>query len=251
MNTITIAGNVCNVRKNDVSADRVAYNFSIAVDEGYGDNKKTTYFNCATFAKKGAQEKYFDDVLVKGARLPVSGTMGTGKPYTDKNGSTITPWILKVKEIGVGINESVVVGRLTEDAVVTESGDKIVVKYTLAVNRRSKDAPADFIKCTQFGQIDGGFGKYASDYLRKGASLVVYGRQQTGSYTDKEGNKRRSQELIVRESMLFGKKKDEDTPPVEDENPMTPPTSETPVGTAAPAPGDFVPMDDEDEDLPF
>ena len=212
MNNIMIVGNVASVKKNDVSADRVAYNFTVAVDEGYGDNKKTTFFNCAAFAKKGAQEKYFDDMIVKGARLPVAGAMGTGKPYTDKNGSTITPWILRVKELGTGINESEIVGRLTEDAQVTESGDKVIVKYTVAVNRKGKDAPADFIRCTQFGSIDGGLAKYASENLLKGSSIVVSGRQQTGSYTDKDGTKRKSQELIVKDSVLFGKKKETTTP---------------------------------------
>ena len=254
MNITSICGNVVNVRKNDVSTDRVAYNFSIAVDEGYGENKKTTFFNCATFAKKGAQEKYYDDMIVKGARLPVSGTMGTGKPYTDKNGSTITPWVLKVDTIGVGINEAVVSGRLTEDAQVSEVGDRTIVKYTIAVNRRAKDAPADFIKCTQFAQSGGGLAKYASENLLKGVSLQVVGRQQTSSYTDKDGNKRRGQELIVRKSELFGNKKNtDDTAATMEEDPAT---TYAPVtgsaGVATPNVGDFTELqDDGDMDLPF
>ena len=252
MNTISICGNVASVRKNDVSTERVAYNFSVAVDEGYGENKKTTFFNCALFAKKGAQEKYYDDVIVKGNRIPVTGAMGTGKPYTDKNGSTITPWILRVKETNIGINESVVVGRLTENATVEEKGDCLVVKYTIAVNRRSKDAPADFIRCTQFGKIDGGMAKYATENLVKGASIAVAGRQQTNSYTDKDGNKRRSQELIVRDSMLFGnKKKSDDETITNDEDPTYVPPTEGNTGVATPDTTGFTELEEDDEDLPF
>lgn len=256
MNMIEICGGVCNVRKNEVSSDKVAYNFSIAVDEGSGDNRKTTYFNCTVYAKKGNQEKYYDDIIVKGARLPVSGNMTTGRPYTDKNGSTITPWVVRVQQIGIGINKAAVVGRLTEDVEIRESGDRVILKYTLAVNRPSKDAPADFIKCTQFGRIDGGLAQYASENYRKGSSVAVCGRQQTGSYTDKEGNKRYTQELIVSESMLFGKKKEAGeatgTPMVSSgEETGVPADTTVPSGVSVPDPDGFQPIEGDDEDLPF
>ena len=63
------------------------------------------------------------------------------------------------------------------------SGDLMVLSFTLAVNRRKKDDPADFISCKAFGKT----AETMANYLRKGSLIGVTGRIQTGKYDNKEG----------------------------------------------------------------
>lgn len=84
-------------------------------------------------------------------------------------------------------------GRLTKDVDVRNTADTTVARYTLAVDRFGKDKGADFISCVCFGKT----ADFAQKYLRKGMKIAIGGRIQTGSYTNKEGNKVYTTDVIV------------------------------------------------------
>lgn len=96
------------------------------------------------------------------------------------------------------MNKVVLMGRLTRDPEIRYSaGDNptCIAKYSLAVNRRFKKDEADFINCTAFSKQ----GEFAEKYLRKGTKILVSGRIQTGSYTNREGYKVYTTDVIVEE----------------------------------------------------
>ena len=99
------------------------------------------------------------------------------------------------------MNKVVLVGRLTRDPEVRYSqGDSstAVARYTLAVDRRFKrdnEPSADFIPCVVFGRS----GEFAEKYFRQGMRASVSGRIQTGSYTNKDGVRVYTTEVIVEE----------------------------------------------------
>lgn len=89
-------------------------------------------------------------------------------------------------------------GRLTRDPDVRRNGDTVIVRYTLAVDRRFKrdgDPTADFINCVCFGKG----AEFAEKYLRKGIKIAVVGRIQTGSYTNQQGDKVYTTDVVVEE----------------------------------------------------
>lgn len=88
------------------------------------------------------------------------------------------------------MNKVILMGRLARDPEVRYTqGEQVmaVARYTLAVDRRGKNQEnsADFIQCVAFGKA----GEFAERYLHKGTKIVVTGRIQTGSYTNKEGQR--------------------------------------------------------------
>jgi single-strand DNA-binding protein len=97
------------------------------------------------------------------------------------------------------MNKVILMGRLTRDPEVRYSqgeSQMAVARYTLAVNRRyTKDGEqqADFISCVAFGKM----AETAEKYFKQGTKLVVTGRIQTGSYTNKEGNKVYTTDVVV------------------------------------------------------
>lgn len=99
------------------------------------------------------------------------------------------------------MNKVILMGRLTRDPEVRYSqGDSsmAIARYTLAVDRRfsrnaTDEATADFINCVVFGKG----GEFAEKYLRKGTKIAVSGRIQTGSYTNRDGVKVYTTEVIV------------------------------------------------------
>lgn len=100
------------------------------------------------------------------------------------------------------MNKVILMGRLTRDPEVRYSQGTepiAIARYTLAVDRRGRrdasgnDQTADFIPCVAFGKL----GEVAEKYLRQGTKMVVTGRIQTGSYTNKDGNKVYTTEIIV------------------------------------------------------
>lgn len=99
------------------------------------------------------------------------------------------------------MNKVFLMGRLTRDPELRYStGDNsmAITRYTLAVDRRFKresEATADFINCVVFGRS----AEFAEKYFRQGLKIVVIGRIQTGSYTNKEGQKIYTTEVIVEE----------------------------------------------------
>ena len=102
------------------------------------------------------------------------------------------------------MNKVILMGRLTRDPEVRYSqganGSMAIAKYTLAVDRRNSRSnaggdqqTADFINCTAFGKA----GEFAEKYFHKGIKIAVSGRLQTGSYTNKEGQKVYTTDVIV------------------------------------------------------
>ena len=102
------------------------------------------------------------------------------------------------------MNKVVLVGRLTRDPEVRYSqGDSAtaVARYTVAVDRRFKrdnEPTADFIPCVVFGRS----AEFAEKYFRQGMRVSVSGRIQTGSYTNKDGVRVYTTEVIVEEQEL-------------------------------------------------
>ena len=99
------------------------------------------------------------------------------------------------------MNKTVLMGRLTADPQVRYSqGDNAtaVARYTLAINRKFKkdgEPTADFISCVVFGRS----AEFTEKYFRKGMQVAISGRIQTGSYTNKDGNKVYTTDVVVEE----------------------------------------------------
>lgn len=99
------------------------------------------------------------------------------------------------------MNKVILMGRLTRDPDVRYTqGDNptCIARYTLAVDRRTKregQDSADFIPCVAFGRS----GEFVEKYLKKGTKMGVVGRIQTGSYTNKDGVKVFTTEVVVEE----------------------------------------------------
>ena len=95
------------------------------------------------------------------------------------------------------MNKVHLIGRLTKDVETRYMQDQsCVAKYTLAVDRRFKregGQTADFIPCVAFGKS----AEFAEKYLKKGTKIAVSGRIQTGSYTNKDGIKVYTTDVIV------------------------------------------------------
>lgn len=97
------------------------------------------------------------------------------------------------------MNKVILIGRLTREPDVryTQGQDHMAIaRYTLAVDRRQKregEQNADFISCVAFGKG----GEFAEKYLRQGMKICVIGRIQTGSYTNREGRKVYTTDVIV------------------------------------------------------
>lgn len=112
------------------------------------------------------------------------------------------------------MNKVILMGRLTRDPEVRRSGEDnsmVVVRYTLAVDRRVKkegDNNADFINCVVFGKG----AEFAEKYLIKGTKISVSGRIQTGSYTNKDGNKVYTTDVVVEEQEFCGSKNAQGVP---------------------------------------
>ena len=99
------------------------------------------------------------------------------------------------------MNKVILMGRLTRDPEVRYTqGDNAmaIARYSLAVDRRFKrdgEPDADFINCVAFGKA----GEFAEKYLKKGTKIAVVGRIQTGSYTNKDGQKVYTTDIVVEE----------------------------------------------------
>ena len=131
------------------------------------------------------------------------------------------------------LNHITIMGRLTRDPELRRTGSgTAVASFTLAVDRdyaaSKEERETDFIDCVAWRQT----GEFVSKYFAKGRMAVVSGRLQIRSWTDKDGNKRRSAEVVA-DNVYFGdSKRDEDN---------------TAVGGA----DDFAMLKDDDAQLPF
>ncbi len=100
------------------------------------------------------------------------------------------------------MNKVILVGRLTRDPDIRYSSGEsqtAVARYTLAVDRRFKrqgdDQTADFINCVVFGKG----AEFAENYLHQGIKIAVTGRIQTGSYTNRDGQKVYTTDVVIEE----------------------------------------------------
>lgn len=147
------------------------------------------------------------------------------------------------------MNKVILMGRLTRDPEVRYSSGEnalAIARYTLAVDRRfhkDNEASADFIGCVAFGKG----GEFAEKYLRQGTKIVVTGRIQTGSYTNREGQKVYTTEIVV-EDQEFAESK-----AANQNNSQTSTGSRQQPPPPMPADKDgFMQIPDEiDEELPF
>lgn len=132
------------------------------------------------------------------------------------------------------MNKVILIGRMTKDAEVrySQGSNMAVAKITLAVDRKFKkdgEPTADFINCTAFGKN----AEVIEKYVRKGTKIAVVGHIQTGSYTNKDGNKVYTTDVMVDELEFCESKNN---------------TSNQPA--PKPSPDDFVTVTD-DTDMPF
>lgn len=101
------------------------------------------------------------------------------------------------------MNKVILMGRLTRDPDVRYSqgnnGEQMAIaRYTLAVDRRfnrNGDQSADFINCVAFGKT----AEFAEKYFHQGIKIAITGRIQTGSYTNKDGNKVYTTDVVIEE----------------------------------------------------
>ena len=123
------------------------------------------------------------------------------------------------------MNKFVGIGRLVADVELrsTNSG-KSVCAFTVAINRRGKDAGTDWVDCVAWEKT----AEFISKHFNKGQQIAITGRLQTRSYEDKNGGKRKAVEVVVEEVDFCGSK---------------------PEGTLTPSGFQALPADD--EGLPF
>ena len=153
------------------------------------------------------------------------------------------------------MNKVILCGRLTRDPEVRYSSGEnqtAVARYTLAVDRRFKrqgdEQTADFIRCVAMGKG----GEFAEKYLHQGTKIVVEGRIQTGSYTNKDGNKVYTTDVVVEEQEFAESKAASDNYAASHPQTSSPaPAPSMPAPGAASADGFMNIPDGIDEELPF
>lgn len=113
------------------------------------------------------------------------------------------------------MNKTILIGRLTKDPDVRYSqgaNPTAVARYSLAVDRKFKQEgqpTADFINCIAFGKL----GEFAEKYLKQGIKIAVTGRIQTGSYTNKDGQKVYTTDIVVEEQEFCERKSQSNSQP--------------------------------------
>lgn len=104
------------------------------------------------------------------------------------------------------MNKVILMGRLTRNPDVRQGNNSTVARFSIAVDRRFKrdgdEQTADFINCVAFGKT----AEFIEKYAQKGTKFVVEGRIQTGSYTNKDGQKVYTTDVVV-ESVEFAESK--------------------------------------------
>ena len=111
------------------------------------------------------------------------------------------------------MNKVIIIGRFTRDPEIkytTGENATATARFSLAVNRRFKNKEgnydADFINCVAFGKT----AEFIEKYFTKGMAIGITGRIQTGSYTNKEGQKVYTTDVVVEETE-FVESKNKDT----------------------------------------
>ncbi len=150
------------------------------------------------------------------------------------------------------MNKVILMGRLTRDPEVRYSAGEnalAIARFTLAVDRRFRrdgEATADFINCVAFGRS----AEFIEKYFRQGLKVVVSGRIQTGSYTNRDGQKVYTTEVVVEEQEFAESKAASDNYAASHPRTSAPAPS-MPSPAAASADGFMNIPDGIDEELPF
>ena len=140
------------------------------------------------------------------------------------------------------LNHITIMGRLTRDPELRRTGSGIAVaSFTVAVDRDfggrdGGERETDFIDCVAWRQT----GEFVSKYFTKGSMIVVSGRLQIRNWNDKDGNKRRSAEVVA-DNCYFGESKSQETRG----------TQAPSYGGYTPPANDYATLDDDDAQLPF
>lgn len=133
------------------------------------------------------------------------------------------------------LNHITIMGRLTRDPELRRTGSGVAVaSFTVAVDRdfgNNGEKETDFIDCVAWRQT----GEFVSKYFTKGSMIIVSGRLQIRSWNDKDGNKRRTAEVVA-DNCYFGESKKYDI---------------APSGGFQTQSQDFARLDDDDAQLPF
>ena len=147
------------------------------------------------------------------------------------------------------MNKVILMGRLTRDPEIRYSAGEnqtAVARYTLAVDRRFRrqgdEQTADFINCVVFGRG----AEFAERYLHQGTKIVATGRIQTGSYTNKDGNRVYTTDVVVEEQEFAESKSSGDNGAA-----YYPPKQTPPPAPADGADGFMNIPDGIEEELPF
>ena len=147
------------------------------------------------------------------------------------------------------MNKVILLGRLARDPEIrTAAGENgtTIARYTLAVNRRfsrNSEPTADFISCVSFGRT----AEFIEKYITKGRQICACGRIQTGSYTNQEGQKVYTTEVVVDEVDFADSRRSDDAPV--SAAPTAAPTNAmpSPEAAASAGPAAFA----TDEEIPF
>ena len=113
------------------------------------------------------------------------------------------------------MNKVIEIGRLVREPEIRYSqgaNTTCIARYTLAVDRKFKQEGqpnADFINCIAFGKL----GEFAEKYLHKGTKIAIVGRIQTGSYTNKDGQKVYTTDVVVEEQEFCESKSQSNSQP--------------------------------------
>ena len=140
------------------------------------------------------------------------------------------------------MNKVILIGRLIKDPDIrTGTNDTKIARYILAVNRKyhkNNEPTADFIGCVALGKN----GEFAEKYLHKGTKIAVTGRIQTGSYTNRDGQRVYTTDILIEEQEFAESKKNQSEE-----------QSQPPVPSPEQGADDFmsVPAFTEDDELPF
>ena len=151
------------------------------------------------------------------------------------------------------LNHITIMGRLTRDPELRRTGSGVAVaSFTLAVDRdfssrESGEKETDFVDCVAWRQT----GEFVSKYFTKGRMAVVSGRLQIRAWTDKDGNKRRSAEIVA-DNVYFGDSKRDVENNTTNSDPYSYGFPETEAALRKyGASSNFAMLEDDDAQLPF
>ena len=146
------------------------------------------------------------------------------------------------------LNHITIMGRLVRDPELRRTGSGVAVaSFRVAVDRdfvskEGGERKADFIDCVAWRQT----GEFISRYFTKGRMIVVDGRLEMRDWTDKDGNKRTSAEVVVANAYFGDSKREGDSGSY-----SAPAPSYGSYAAPAPAASDFAMLEDDDAQLPF